>query len=64
MDKGESDYYILTRRNVAVKIRNKCIPGYTEAEIFKRVDEVDRVNAEKVEESKVFADHVVKSGAV
>ncbi|GMH87145.1 hypothetical protein TrVE_jg6882 [Triparma verrucosa] len=47
-----------------LKIRNKVIPGYTEEEIIKRVDEVDRVNAETATAGKRFADHVVKSGAV
>jgi len=44
-----------------VKIRNKCIPGYTEEEIEVRADLVDRVNALTVHESVSRADLVVDS---
>jgi len=39
-----------------LKVRNRCIPGYTEEEIFKRCDLVDRTNAQKTLESRVHAD--------
>jgi pantothenate kinase len=44
-----------------LKIRNKCIPGYTPEEIGIRCDAVDRVNAELVCLDKVRADHVVSA---
>lgn len=44
-----------------VKVRNKCIPGYTEEEIFARVDAVDRRNAQTVRASKDRADWVFHS---
>ena len=44
-----------------VKIRNKCIPGYTEEEIEERCEIVDRVNAMTVDRSKKRADFVVQS---
>lgn len=46
-----------------LKVRNLCIPGYTEDEILARVDAVDRVNAETVEASKQYATVVVQSAA-
>lgn len=46
-----------------LKIRNLCIPGYTEEEIIARVDVVDRVNAETVERSKKYATITVQSAA-
>jgi pantothenate kinase len=46
-----------------LKERNKCIPGYTPEEIEIRCDAVDRVNAETVEKSRVFASEEVISGA-
>jgi len=42
-----------------VKIRNRCIPGYTPEEIDHRVDVVDRVNALIVDKSKSRADFTV-----
>lgn len=44
-----------------LKIRNKCIPGYTEQEILVRCEAVDRVNANIVLESCDKADVVVES---
>ena len=44
-----------------LKIRNKCIPGYTPEEIEHRVDVVDRVNAMTATETRHRADLVVKS---
>ena len=46
-----------------LKIRNKCIPGYTLEEIDIRCDAVDRVNAELVCLDKVRADLVVSAVA-
>lgn len=46
-----------------LKIRNKCIPGYTAEEIEFRCDAVDRVNANTVMRSISHADVVVKSAA-
>ena len=46
-----------------LKIRNKCIPGYTPEEIEFRCDAVDRVNANTVMRSINHADVVVKSAA-
>lgn len=46
-----------------LKIRNLCIPGYTEEEILTRVDAVDRINAETVERSKQYATITVQSAA-
>ena len=46
-----------------LKERNKCIPGYTPAEIEFRVNAVDRVNAMTVMRSKDHADIVVESAA-
>ena len=42
-----------------VKLRNRCIPGYTEEEIFARVDAIDRKNFLTVISSKHRADVVV-----
>ena len=42
-----------------LKVRNLCIPGYTEEEIRTRVDAVDRVNAETVKTDKKRAGLVV-----
>lgn len=42
-----------------LKIRNKCIPGYTSEEIERRVDAVDRVNAMIVQQCKARANLVV-----
>lgn len=44
-----------------LKIRNRCIPGYTPAEINHRVDSVDRSNALTVERSAIRADLAVPS---
>jgi len=44
-----------------LKARNKTIPGYSPEEIARRVDVVDRSNAEIVERSKYRADLIVKS---
>jgi pantothenate kinase len=44
-----------------VKIRNKCIPGYTPEEIDFRVDQVDRKNALTVDRSKERANLVYRS---
>eukprot|EP00538_Stauroneis_constricta_P013547 CAMPEP_0119546348 /NCGR_PEP_ID=MMETSP1352-20130426/810_1 /TAXON_ID=265584 /ORGANISM="Stauroneis constricta, Strain CCMP1120" /LENGTH=321 /DNA_ID=CAMNT_0007591045 /DNA_START=73 /DNA_END=1038 /DNA_ORIENTATION=+ len=46
-----------------LKIRNKCIPGYTPEEIELRCEVVDRTNAMTVEYSKAHADIVVHSAA-
>ena len=46
-----------------LKIRNKCIPGYTPEEIEFRCDAVDRVNANTVMRSINHADVVVESAA-
>jgi pantothenate kinase len=56
----DSDVDICIER---VKIRNKCIPGYTAEQIELRCDEVDRVNAHAVMRSKGRADWVVDSVA-
>ena len=45
-----------------LKVRNKCIPGYTPEEIDLRCDRVDRANALTVQLSKGRADEVVTSG--
>jgi pantothenate kinase len=42
-----------------VKVRNKCIPGYTPEEIEIRCEKVDRVNALTVLRSKARADVIV-----
>uniref|UniRef100_A0A7S2XU31 AAA+ ATPase domain-containing protein n=1 Tax=Attheya septentrionalis TaxID=420275 RepID=A0A7S2XU31_9STRA len=60
------DFSIFVDANVdacieRLKVRNKCIPGYTEAEIELRCEEVDRVNAMIVDRSKSRADLVVQS---
>ena len=44
-----------------LRVRNACIPGYTPEQIYKRCDEVDRVNAQIVLKSKPHAHHVVQS---
>lgn len=44
-----------------LKIRNRCIPGYTPEEIEFRVDDVDRINAETVHRSSKRAHLVVPS---
>ena len=70
-DNIQSDFfdlsiYIHSDINAAVerlKVRNTCIPGYTVQEIQIRCELVDRVNANLVEESKVFADIIVESAA-
>jgi pantothenate kinase len=46
-----------------LKIRNCCIPGYTPDEIFRRVDEVDRLNALTVDKSRRRAHEVFRSAA-
>jgi pantothenate kinase len=46
-----------------LKIRNKCIPGYTEEEIVTRCEIVDRANAMLVDKSKKRADLIVESVA-
>lgn len=60
------DYCIFVHSDIdqcmaRLKERNKVIPGYTEEEIFVRVDAVDRVNAETVMKSKDRANLVVDS---
>ena len=47
-----------------VKVRNRCIPGYTPEEIDIRCEKVDRVNALTVLRSKYRADIVVDSSAI
>lgn len=47
-----------------LKIRNRCIPGYTVEEIESRVDEIDRANAMTTLRSKERADLIVRSGAL
>ena len=37
--------------------------GYTPEEIFVRVDKVDRVNAQFVEQSKRYADYIVPAAS-
>jgi pantothenate kinase len=44
-----------------LKVRNRCIPGYTAEEIAVRCDQVDRVNAETVLLGQPFAHYVVVS---
>lgn len=44
-----------------VKVRNRCIPGYTPEEIDERTEKVDRVNAMTVMRGKGAADVVVRS---
>lgn len=44
-----------------LKVRNKCIPGYSPEEIEIRCEKVDRVNAMIVEASKPRADIIVNS---
>mmetsp|Transcript_17475 Transcript_17475/g.29019 ORF Transcript_17475/g.29019 Transcript_17475/m.29019 type:complete len:534 (-) Transcript_17475:26-1627(-) len=66
--KKRFDMSIFVEANVDVcverlKIRNLCIPGYTEEEIIVRVDLVDRTNAETVEKSKQYATRCVESAA-
>lgn len=46
-----------------LKIRNKCIPGYTPEEILLRCEAVERVNAMTVNQSKKNADLIVQSAA-
>lgn len=46
-----------------LKVRNKCIPGYTPEEIDIRCDKVDRTNAETVTRTKGRAGLVVRSSA-
>jgi hypothetical protein len=46
-----------------LKIRNKCIPGYTEEEIEIRCDAVDRANAMLVKQTGSNADLVVEGAA-
>lgn len=57
----DADLELCMRR---LKIRNKCIPGYTPEEIDIRVDAVDRLNALTVMRSKDRADVIVQSAAV
>jgi pantothenate kinase len=66
--KGIFDYSIFVDADVdacieRLKIRNKCIPGYTEEEIELRCEVVDRANAMVVDRSKARAELVVKSVA-
>mmetsp|Transcript_34232 Transcript_34232/g.63312 ORF Transcript_34232/g.63312 Transcript_34232/m.63312 type:complete len:247 (-) Transcript_34232:248-988(-) len=44
-----------------LKVRNKCIPGYTPEEIEVRCDAVDRVNAHTVRRSSTRASVIVNS---
>lgn len=62
------DYSIFVNADVdacieRLKIRNKCIPGYTEDEIEIRCELVDRQNAMIVDRSKARANMVVESVA-
>jgi pantothenate kinase len=62
------DYSIFVKADVdacidRLKIRNKCIPGYTEEEIEIRCEVVDRKNAMVVDRSKSRANMVVESVA-
>ncbi len=47
-----------------LKVRNLCIPGYTQEEILIRCEQVDRVNAMTVLQCREKADFVVKSVAL
>ena len=60
------DYRIFIDANIdkcieRLKIRNKCIPGYTSEEIDMRCDKVDRNNAIIVQSSSSTADEKVQS---
>jgi len=57
----DSDLEVCIER---VKIRNRCIPGYTPEEIVERAETVDRANAMTVLNSKHRADVVVESLAI
>ena len=60
-------YYIRIDVDACVarlKIRNRCIPGYTPDEIDIRCDAVDRVNAEMVALDGQRADFVVDTAVV
>eukprot|EP00562_Extubocellulus_spinifer_P004308 CAMPEP_0178518132 /NCGR_PEP_ID=MMETSP0696-20121128/26084_1 /TAXON_ID=265572 /ORGANISM="Extubocellulus spinifer, Strain CCMP396" /LENGTH=305 /DNA_ID=CAMNT_0020148655 /DNA_START=201 /DNA_END=1118 /DNA_ORIENTATION=- len=64
----EFDFTVFINSDVDIcidrlKIRNKCIPGYTPDEIEFRCDAVDRVNANTVMRSIDRADVVVESAA-
>lgn len=62
------DWTIFVDANIDVcmerlKIRNLSIPGYTPEELFVRVNAVDRVNAQFVEQSKSYANVIVPAAA-
>jgi pantothenate kinase len=66
--KNVFDYNLFVQADVdacieRLKIRNKCIPGYTEEEIITRCEVVDRANAMLVDKSKNRADLIVESVA-
>jgi pantothenate kinase len=46
-----------------LKVRNRCIPGYTPTEIAERCERVDRANAEMVVRGKHRAQHIVPNFA-
>lgn len=63
--KSYFDYIIYIKIDVdtcikRLKERNKCIPGYTAEEIEIRCEVVDRVNAEIVAKSRIYASEEVK----
>lgn len=65
---GYFDYRIFMDADVdvcieRVKVRNRCIPGYTPEEIEVRCERVDRANALTVLRTKHRADVVVESAA-
>ena len=43
-----------------LKVRNRCIPGYTPEEIDIRCEKVDRANAEMVQKTKNSAEYCVE----
>ena len=47
-----------------LKERNKCIPGYTEEEIAKRCEVVDRANGKIIISTKGNADKVVNGSSM
>ena len=57
----EADVEVCVER---LKVRNRCIPGYTPEEIDARCDAVDRVNAQLVAGDKCRADLVVWGCAI
>lgn len=60
------DYRIFIKADIdkcieRLKVRNRCIPGYTEQEIDIRCDKVDRDNALIVQDSCIMANEIVQS---